>query len=130
MHGITPEFWARGTMVANEVQQRSESYFPTLGLREITAASENGAVYLSSSEAGADTLLSAVATLTLPDQAIRAKLRLDGDPVREQDVIVSTTASTTVSAIVASSQIPSGAIFEVEFLQGETSLLSGHVALD
>src|SRR4029453_899081 len=47
-HGITPEFWMRGTMAANEVRQWNQSFFATIGLKGITAASDNGAVYLSS----------------------------------------------------------------------------------
>ena len=31
-HGITPEFWMRGTMAANEVRQWNQSFFPMLGL--------------------------------------------------------------------------------------------------
>jgi hypothetical protein len=53
-YGVTPEFWARATLAANEVRQWSDVYFPTLGLREVTAASEYGALYLSASEAGAE----------------------------------------------------------------------------
>src|SRR5690606_19496929 len=93
-HGVTPEFWDRGTMSANEVRQWAESYFPTLGLREITAASEYGAVQLTQSESGADTVLSAAATLTLPDQTVRAVLRLDGTVVLEQDVTVAASDAT------------------------------------
>ena len=128
-YGITPEFWNRGTMSANEVRQWSESYFPTLGLREITAASEYGALHLSESATGADTTLSATATLTLPGQTVKAILRLNGGAIAEQDVIVATTDATTVSVTVASSEIAPGAIFEAEFLQGENGLLSGQIAL-
>ena len=128
-HGVTPEFWDRASMSPNEVKQWSDSYFPTLGLSEITAASEHGAVYLSRSESGADAVLSAAATLTLPDQTVRAVLRLNGNVILEQDVVVASTAATTVSATVASSEITAGAVFEAEFLQGDSSLLSGQVAL-
>jgi hypothetical protein len=127
--GVTPEFWDRGTMSANEVRQWSESYFPTLGLREVTAASEYGALYLSGSETGADTVLSAAATLTLPDQTVKAILRLNGSVIAEQDVVVATTNATTVNVTLASSEISPGAVFEAEFLQGDSSLLSGQIAL-
>ncbi len=127
--GVTPEFWSRGTMAANEVRQWSDSYFPTLGLREVTAASEYGALYLSSADTGADTVLSAAATLTLPDQTVTAVLRLDGSVVAEQDVVVAATGPTTVDATVASSEVSPGAIFEAEFSQGNSSLLSGQIAL-
>ncbi len=128
-HGATPEFWMRGTMAAGEVRQWSDHYFATLGLEEVTAASEYGAVYLSSSETGADTVLSAAATLTLPDQTVKAILRLDGNVVLEQDVVVAATEATTVSASVASSEISPGAVFEAEFLQADSSLLSGQISL-
>ena len=128
-YGVTPEFWDRGTMSANEVRQWSDSYFPTLGLRELTAASEYGALYLSGSEAGADTVLSAAATLTLPDQTVKAILRVNGSVIAEQDVVVATTDATTVNVTVASSEISPGAVFEAEFLQGDSRLLSGQTAL-
>jgi hypothetical protein len=128
-HGVTPEFWDRGTMSANEVRQWSDTYFPTLGLREVTAASEYGALYLSSSETGSDKVLSAAATLTLPDQTVTAILRLNGTVVAEQDAVVATTDATTVNATVASSEAPPGAVFEAEFLQGQNSLLSGQTTL-
>src|SRR5690606_19604118 len=89
-HGVTPEFWNRGTMAANEVRQWSESYFPTLGLKEIVAANEQGALSLSSAPSGVDTTLSAAATLTLPDQAVNAVLRLDGEVILEQEMAVAT----------------------------------------
>jgi hypothetical protein len=128
-HGVTTEFWIRGTMSANEVRQWTDSYFPTMGLEEVTAASEYGAMYLSSSEAGTDTVLSATATLTVPDQTVRAVLRLDGTTIAEQDVVVAAADATTVSASVESGSIPSGAVLDAEFLQGSTSLLSGQVIL-
>lgn len=131
-HGVTPEFWNRGSMAANEVRQWSESYFPTFGLREITAASEYGALYLpppSTSAAGAESVLTAAATLTLPGQTVKALLRLDGTVIAEQDVVVLATEATTVSATVASSEIAPGAVFEAEFIQGDNRLLSGQVTL-
>src|SRR5690606_8815576 len=36
-HGITPWFWDRAILAANKVREWSESYFLTMGLREITA---------------------------------------------------------------------------------------------
>ena len=128
-HGITPEFWMRGTMAANEVRQWKQTFFPTLGLKGITAASENGALYLSSAKSGSDTVLSAAATLTLPTQTVKAVLRLNGSAVAEQDVVIAATDATTVSATVASSKAPAGAVFAVEFLQGARSLLAGQVTL-
>ncbi|HEU5074514.1 MAG TPA: DUF5107 domain-containing protein [Polyangiaceae bacterium] len=129
-YGITPEFWARTALAANEVRTWSDVHFPTLGLREITAASEYGAVYLSRSADGTTALLSAAATLTLPDQTVHAILRLDGSVVAEQDVVVAAAEATTLSATVPSADIAPGAVFEVEFLQGDTSLLSGQTTLE
>jgi hypothetical protein len=128
-HGVTPEFWDRGTLAANEVRQWTDSYFPTLGLEEVTAATHHGALHLSQATSGTDTTLTADATLTLPDQTVRAVLRLDGSVVAEQDVVVATTGPTSVSATVTTSEIASGSVFEAEFLQADTSLLSGQLAL-
>ncbi len=128
--GITPEFWSRGTMAANEVRQWSECYFPTLGLREITAASEYGAVALSSSESGTDTTLSANFTLALPDQTVRAILSVDGRVVLEREIVVESSEATKVEVTVPTSEAAPGAILEAEFLQGDQSLLSGQIALD
>ncbi|MBN2577069.1 MAG: DUF5107 domain-containing protein [Deltaproteobacteria bacterium] len=128
-HGVTPEFWTRGTMSANEVRQWSDSYFPTLGMKEITAASAHGALCLSSSKSGTDTVLNVAATLTVPDQTVKAILRLGGSAVAEQDVVVAAAEATTVSATVASSKASSGTVFEAEFLQGDRSLLSGKITL-
>jgi hypothetical protein len=96
-------------------------------LREVTAASEYGALYLSGSKAGADTLLSAAATL--PNQTVRAILQLNGSAIAEQDVVVAATDATTVNVSVANSKISPGAVFEAKFLQGDRSLLSGQIAL-
>jgi hypothetical protein len=128
-HGITPEFWNRATFAANEVRTWTDRYFPTLGLEQITAASKHGAVYLSSSESGADTVLSAAATLVLPNQRVKAILRLDGSVVAEEDVVVAAADATTVTATVPSSMISPGGVFEVEFLQGDENLLSAQIAL-
>jgi len=128
-HGATPEFWSRGTMAANEVRTWRDHYFATLGLAEITAASEYGAAYLSSSVSGTDTVLSAAATLTLPNQTVKAILRLNDTVVAEKDVVVAAADATQVSATVPSSGITAGAVFEVEFVQGDKSLLSAELAL-
>ena len=128
-HGITPEFWNRGTMAANEVRQWNQSFFPILGLTGITAASENGALQLSSAKSGSNTVLNVAATLTLPNQTVKAVLRLNGTVVAEQDVVVAAAGPTTVSANVANSQAPAGAVFAVDFRQGDTSLLAGQTTL-
>jgi hypothetical protein len=128
-HGITPEFWNRGTMAANEVRQWSQNFFPTLGLKEVTAASQYGALQLSSSKSGENTILSVAASLTLPNQIVRATLRLNGSVIGERDVLVAEDDSTTVSATVANNEIAAGAIFEAVFSQGATNLLTGRITL-
>ncbi|HWP07509.1 MAG TPA: DUF5107 domain-containing protein [Polyangiaceae bacterium] len=128
-HGVTPEFWSRGTLAANEVRTWSDRYFATLGLQDITAASENGAAYLSSSASGSDTVLSAAATLTLPNQTVKAVLKLGGTVVAEKDVVVAADAATTVTATVPSSQAAAGAVFQADFLQGDQTLLSAQTTL-
>ncbi len=128
-YGITPEFWDRGAMAAGEIKQWSETYFATMGLREVTAASEYGAMYLSSASIGDQMQLTATATLTLPDQTVKAVLRLDGNVIDEQDVVVASKEPTTVSAMVPSADAAVGAVFEVEFLIGTTSLLAGQAPL-
>jgi hypothetical protein len=127
-HGITPEFWMRGTMAANEVRQWNQSFFPILGLKDVTAASDNGAVHLSSARSGSDTVLTVAASLTLPTQTVKAVLRLNGTVIKEQDVVIAATGATTVSATVASSSVAAGAVFAVELRQGDRSLLAlkGH----
>jgi hypothetical protein len=128
-HGITPEFWNRATMAASEVRQWSDHYFPTMGLNEITAASEYGALSLTASPIGSGTAPSATATLSLPDQTVHAVLRLDGSVIGEQDLVVESSKATTVSATVADTEMSPGAVFEVEFLQGTSSLIVGRMAL-
>jgi hypothetical protein len=128
-HGITPEFWMRDTMAASEVRQWTDHFVPTLGLREVTAANRYGAVQLSSSEAGADRVLSATATLTLPDQTVNARLKLDGTVVAEQDVVVVASEATVVSITMPSAEASPGAVFEVEFAQGDAVLLAAQAAI-
>jgi type IV secretory pathway TraG/TraD family ATPase VirD4 len=128
-HGITAEFWNRGTMTANEVRQWSQRFFPTFGMKEVTAASENGVLYLSTSKGASETTLNVTATLTLPKQTVKAVLRLNDTAVAEQDVVVSATEATTVTATVANSKVASGAVLKAEFLQADKSLLSGQITL-
>jgi hypothetical protein len=128
-HGVTAEFWTRGTMAPSEVRQWTDTFFPTLGLKEVTAASTYGVTYLSSSKSGTDTVLRADATLTVPDQTVKVVLRLDGSTVAEQTVAVSGKDATTVSATVPTSKISSGASFEAEYFLGDTSLLLGKTSL-
>jgi len=129
-HGVTPEFWVRDTMAAAEVRTWTDHYFPTFGLPEITAASDHGALYLSATPAGADRVLTVAATLTVPNQAVKAILRLDGSVIAEEDLVAAPVDGTVVEATVPSSQVPPGAVFEAEFLQGDTSLLSGQTTLN
>jgi hypothetical protein len=128
-HGVTAEFWTRGSLAASEVRQWNDRYFATLGLKDITAASEHGAVTLSSAKGASETTLNVAATLTLPNQTVKAILRLDGSTVVERDVVVSATEPTTLSANVGNDKAPSGAVVQAEFLQGATSLLSGQIRL-
>ncbi len=128
-HGVTPEFWDRGSMAAGEVRQWTDHYFPTLGLEEITAANQFGAMSLSHSALGAEEELIVSATLTLPEQPVTAILRLDGSVVAEQAVVAAATEAMTVTATVPTEDLASGSIFAAEFLQGGTSLLSGQVVL-
>jgi len=128
-YGVTPEFWDRATLAANEVRTWKDTYFPTFGLEEITAASEHGALFLSTSASGSDTVFKVDATLTVPEQTVRVVLRVDGSVMLEQDVVVAATEATSVSASVPSAELAPGAAFEAEFLQGDQSLLSGQLAL-
>jgi len=124
-HGVTPEFWQRDTLTAGEVRTWQDDYFPTMGLREITAASEYGAVHLSVADSGADLVLSALATLTVPSQTVHVILKVNGGVISEQDVLVPTAQPTKVEMLVPSSSITPGTTFSAEFLQGTTTLLSG-----
>ena len=128
-HGVTPEFWQRTTMAPSEVRQWREAYFPTLGLEDITAASDHGAVYLSTFEAGAEVMLSAAASLTIPDQTVNVVLRLNGDVVLERQVVVSPTDATTVAASPANGAVTPGSVFEAEFWRGDVSLLSAALTI-
>ncbi|HEX2674699.1 MAG TPA: DUF5107 domain-containing protein, partial [Polyangiaceae bacterium] len=128
-HGLTPEFWKRGTMAAGETRKTTANYFPTMGMKEITVANENGALFLSSSKSGTDTVLSAAATLTVPNQMLKVVVKLDGKVVSEKDVLVEAAKVTKVDATVASSTVAAGAMLSAEFLQGSTSLLSGQTKL-
>jgi hypothetical protein len=128
-HGVTPEFWSRGTMAAKEVRQWKQSFFPTMGLKEVTAASEDGAMYLSASKGATDTTLSVAATLTVPNQTVRVSLRLGGSAVTEQDVVVSASDATTATATVPNSKASAGAAFEAVFSQGDKTLLTGKTSL-
>jgi hypothetical protein len=128
-HGITPEFWNRGTMTANEVRQWTQRFFPTFGMKEVTAASENGVLFLSTSKGASETTLNLTATLTVPKQTVKAVLRLNDSVVAEQNLVVSTTDATTVSATVANSKAASGAVLKAEFLLADKSLLSGQLTL-
>lgn len=126
-HGITPEFWQRTTMAGGEVRQWSDSYLPTLGLSDVTEANEYGALYLSTAPSGAETQLSAAASLSLPGQPFKVLLRLDGNLIAEEDVVASATEATVLSVTVSA---PSpGAVFEAEYLQGDVSLLAGQISL-
>jgi len=128
-HGATPEFWKRGSLAASEVRTWTDHYFATLGLPNITAASENGAMYLSSAASGSDTTLDVAASLTRPSQTFKAILRLGGNVVAEQDVVAAAADATKLSARVPTSMIAAGAVFEAEFLQGGQSVLKGQLPL-
>ena len=128
-HGFTPEFWNRGTMSAGEVRKSTTSYFPTLGMKEITSANQSGALFLTNSKSGTNTVLTALATLTVPNQTVKAILRLDGKVIAEKDVLAEAAKATTLELSLASSSVPSGSVFAAEFLQGTTSLLSGQTVL-
>jgi len=128
-HGVTPEFWNRGMMAAGESRKTTANYFPTMGLKEITSANENGAVSLSSAASGTNAVLTAAATLTLPNQTVKALLKLDGKVVAEKDLVVEAMKATTLDATVPSSMVSPGAMLSVEFLQGTTSLLTGQAKL-
>jgi hypothetical protein len=129
-HGATPEFWKRGSLAAGEVRAWTDRYFATLGLPNITAASENGAMFLSSAASGSDTILNVAASLTRPSQTFKAILRLNDNVVAERDVVAAAADATKVSATVPTSMIATGAVFEAEFLAGGQSVLEGRLTLN
>ena len=126
-HGVTPEFWSRGTMAANETRTWTDRFFATFGMKEFTTASEYGAVLLSSAPIDSGTELRATATLVLPDQTVHAILKLDGSVVAEKDVVVAAADATKVSVVAPNAA--AGGVFEVEFLQGTKSLLKAQTTL-
>jgi len=73
-------------------------------------------------------VLSANTSLALPNQTVKAILRLGGSVVAEKDVLVAPKDATVVSATVPSSQA-AGAVFEAEIRQGDQSLLVGKTTL-
>lgn len=129
-HGVTPEFWNRGAMAASEVRTWTDHFFSTLGLEEVTAASEYGAVHVSRTVSGTDAVVSAIATLTIPGQTVHAVLEIDGATVHEEDVIVEPALATTVEVTLPATAAPAGATAAVEFRQGAVVLLSGEVVLE
>lgn len=129
-HGATPEFWKRGTLAANEVRSWSDRYFATLGLHDITAASDHGALSLSAAASGSDKALSIAASLTEPNQPIKAIFRVGGMVVAEKDATAAADDATKISATVPSSMAPTGAVFEAELMHGATSLLKGQITLN
>jgi hypothetical protein len=129
-HGVTPEFWKRGSFTAGEVKTWTDRYFATLALPEITAASEQGALYLSSAPSGSDVALNVAASLNQPDQMLKAILRVNGSVVATKDVMSAAADATKVSATVPTAMAPAGAMFEAELLQGDKSLLKGQITLN
>ncbi len=128
-HGVTPEFWKRKSLAAGEVKTWTDSYFATLGLKDITAASPEGAMQLSAAASGSDTALTVAAALNRPDQTVEVILRLNGNVVVEKDVTSAAADATKVTATVPSAMAPAGATFEAEILQGATTLLKGTITL-
>jgi hypothetical protein len=128
-HGVTPEFWMRGSLAAGAVKSWSDNYFLTLGLDAITAASEYGAVQLSSTVNGTDRMLEVTASLTIPDQTVTVVCKVDDQVVKEQELVAAASEATTLSVSVPSADAPAGAVFAVEFKQGATALLAGQIAL-
>ena len=74
-------------------------------------------------------LLNVAASLTLPNQTVRASLLLGGSVVAAQDAVGAADDATTVSVTVPSSKASSGAVFEAKLAQGDRSLLSGRTTL-
>jgi hypothetical protein len=68
--------------------------------------------------------------LTIPGQSVHAVLRVDGQVIGEEDVVVAAAESNAVSVTLPTSSVSPGATFEAEFLQGSTSLLSGQLTLN
>lgn len=128
-HGVTPEFWKRGSLAGSETRTWTDRYFATFGLRDITAASEHGALELSASAMGSDRMLELAASLTEPDQALKAIFRIDGAVVGERDVTASAAEATKASVGVPSAMAPAGAVFEAELKRGDASLLKGQLTL-
>lgn len=129
-HGITPEFWQRTSLASGAVKAWRDHYFPTFGLDEITAASEFGVVHLAQSESGAETVLQATATLTLPGRTVRAVFSLDGAAIGEEEVVVPADASLEVDAAAPTSSITPGTVGSVEFFLAGESLLAATLTFE
>ncbi|HYP90491.1 MAG TPA: hypothetical protein VEQ59_20105, partial [Polyangiaceae bacterium] len=95
-------------------------------LPQITAASEHGAIYLSST-AGA---LNVAAALTEPNVPVKAIFRIDGNVVGEQSATAAAADATKMTAAVPSSMLKSGAKYEAELMQDDKSLIKGQITLN
>ncbi len=84
--GVSDEFFQRFELLPNEVRTLEESYFPTVGLREISAASKLGALELDVQTAGSSIELGAKAFVTVPGQTLEAKLSVGDQLLVEQPV--------------------------------------------
>ncbi len=124
------EFWVGSTLQPNEIKRWREDFFPTLGLREVTATTENGACHLTAELSGGDYLLTATSFMTIPDQIVTAVLSLDGVVVAEENLNTDPTAPSEVAATVPSSDVtPGSSKIHVEYQQNGTTLLQGEITV-
>ena len=128
-HGVTPEFWKRRSLAASEVRTWTDRYFATQGLGPITAASEHGAMSLTTTVTNTDDTFNVAATLVRPNQTLKAILRLNGKVVSEQAVVSAAADVTKLSTTVPTSMLSAPTVFEAEFLQGDKSLLKGQLTV-
>jgi hypothetical protein len=123
--GVSHEFFTPATLAAGAGKQWTESYLPTVGLDQVTAASADGAAYVSAQTSGGNVTFAADFFSAHPGVAVTGTLSLDGQALGSSTLVSDPKTPSHFAGTLSAASIAAGA-HQVTFVAtgGGATLLS------
>jgi hypothetical protein len=107
--GVSHEFFTPATLAAGAGKQWTESFLPTVGLDQVTAASADGAAYVSAQASGGNVTFAADFFSAHPGVAITGMLSLDGQALGSATLVSDPKTPSRFEATQSAASIAAGA---------------------
>jgi hypothetical protein len=106
---VSHQFFTPATLAAGAGKQWTESFLPTVGLDQVTAASADGAAYVSAQASGGNVTFAADFFSAHPGMAVTGTLSLDGHALGSATLVSDPKTRSHFEATQSAASIAAGA---------------------